>query len=178
MKCQSCGSGNNQQGDQFCGDCGTVLVPPVAQASPPPVAQASPPQPAIQQPVAQPPSPSALPPTPGPIAAAKAKLIVKRTGRVGQELPINQAITYVGRWDADGGSFPEVDLSQDDPGNFVSRKHAKITVKGNEYLIEDMGSTNGTYLNKGARLMPGSPQELHNGDEIVMGRTFFEFVIL
>ena len=173
VKCPSCGSENNQEGDQFCGDCGTKLPPPpVVQAPPQPVVQPLPP--AVQPP----PQPVMQPPAPTPVAPAKAKLVVKSTGRVGQEFPIIQDVTYVGRWDADGGSFPEVDLSHDDPGNFISRKHARITVKGNVFLIEDVGSANGTYLNKGARIMPGSPQELHNGDEIVMGRTFLEFVVL
>jgi len=173
IRCQSCGSENNQEGDQFCGDCGTKLPPPpVVQAPPQPVVQPLPP---VVQP---PPQPVMQPPPPAPIAPAKAKLIVKSTGRVGQEFPVIQDVTYVGRWDADGGSFPEVDLSNDDPGNFISRKHARITTKGNAFSIEDLGSTNGTYLNKGARLMPGSPQELHSGDEIVLGRTFLEFVIL
>ncbi|MBN2098163.1 MAG: FHA domain-containing protein [Dehalococcoidia bacterium] len=173
IRCQSCGSENNQEGDQFCGDCGTKLPPPpVVQAPPQPVVQPLPP---VVQP---PPQPVMQQPPPAPIAPAKAKLIVKSTGRVGQEFPIIQDVTYVGRWDADGGSFPEVDLSNDDPGNFISRKHARITLKGNAFWIEDLGSTNGTYLNKGARLMPGSPQELHSGDEIVLGRTFLEFVIL
>jgi predicted component of type VI protein secretion system len=40
-----------------------------------------------------------------------------------------------------------------------------------------MGSMNGTFVNKSPRLSPNSPMKLQNGDEIVMGRTFFAFAV-
>jgi serine/threonine-protein kinase len=185
IKCQSCGSENNQDGDVFCGDCGTKMVPP--QPVPPPPAVVDPLPPVIQAPpgpVMQPPAPAGQPlspvvppPAPTPAIVAKAKLVVKSTGRVGHEFLIHQEVVNIGRWDADNGTFPEVDLSQDDAANVVSRRHAKITVNNGEYFLEDVGSVNGTYVNRGPRLMPGSTQKLQNGDEVVMGRTFFTFVI-
>ena len=71
---------------------------------------------------------------------------------------------------------PEVDLTQDDPEAKISRKHARIFVQGGGYMLEDVGSLNGTYINRGPRLMPGSPQSIKDGDEVVMGKTFFKFV--
>ena len=39
-----------------------------------------------------------------------AKLIIQRGGKVGKEFPINGIEAMIGRWDADGGIFPDVDL--------------------------------------------------------------------
>ena len=83
----------------------------------------------------------------------------------------------IGRWDPDGGAFPEIDLTQDDPEAKISRKHARIFVENGQYLLEDVGSLNGTYVNRGPRLMPGSPQGIKDGDEVVMGKTFFKVLL-
>jgi hypothetical protein len=106
-----------------------------------------------------------------------AKLIIQRGGKVGKEFPINGAEALIGRWDADGGIFPDVDLDQDDPEAKVSRRHARIQLLNNQYLIEDLGSTNGTFVNRGPRLAPGAKQPLKNGDEIIVGKTFLKFVL-
>jgi pSer/pThr/pTyr-binding forkhead associated (FHA) protein len=106
-----------------------------------------------------------------------AKLIIQRGGKVGKEFPISGAESMIGRWDADGGIFPDVDLDQDDPEAKVSRRHARIQFLNNQYLIEDLGSTNGTFVNRGPRLTPGAKQPLNNGDEIIVGKTFLKFVL-
>ena len=106
-----------------------------------------------------------------------AKLIIQRGGKVGKEFPINGTEAMIGRWDADGGIFPDVDLDQDDPEAKVSRRHARIQFLNNQYLIEDLGSTNGTFVNRGPRLSPGAKQPLKNGDEIIVGKTFLKFVL-
>ncbi|MBM3269846.1 MAG: FHA domain-containing protein [Candidatus Sericytochromatia bacterium] len=112
----------------------------------------------------------------GGIAARPGKLIITRGGTVGKEFPLEtNAETHIGRWDPDGGAFPEVDLTSDDPEAKISRKHARIFVQDGEYYIEDLGSLNGTYCNRGPRLLPGSPQILKDQDEVVMGKTFFKF---
>jgi serine/threonine-protein kinase len=102
---------------------------------------------------------------------------VRKTGRIGQEFAIDQEAMNIGRWDADKGVLPEIDLTNDDPGNYISRRHARIFLRSGEYFIEDMGSMNGTFVNKSPRLSPNSPMKLQNGDEIVMGRTFFAFAV-
>jgi hypothetical protein len=109
--------------------------------------------------------------------APGAKLIIQRGGKVGKEFPINGTEAMIGRWDADGGIFPDVDLDQDDPEAKVSRRHAKIQFLNNQYWIEDLGSTNGTFVNRGPRLSPGAKQPLKNGDEIIVGKTFLKFVL-
>ncbi len=50
----------------------------------------------------------------------------------------------------------------------VSRRHAQIYYKGGELFIEDLGSSNGTAVN-GSLLTKNEPQQLRDGDEIVLG---------
>ncbi len=49
----------------------------------------------------------------------------------------------------------------------VSRKHAKFTEEFREWYIEDLNSTNGTYLN-GEKLEPGKKYKIKNGDMIAL----------
>jgi hypothetical protein len=55
---------------------------------------------------------------------------------------------------------------------FASSRHAKITRQGRTVVIEDLGSTNGTYLN-GEPLT--GPQPLHDGDRIRIGDSEFTY---
>jgi pSer/pThr/pTyr-binding forkhead associated (FHA) protein len=48
----------------------------------------------------------------------------------------------------------------------ISRKHARLTFQGGKYVIEDLGSTNGTFVN-GQRL--ASPAVLKSGDVVSLG---------
>lgn len=125
----------------------------------------------------QQPSMSAQPFPNSAIPAVRAKLIIQRGGKVGKEFPLVGTDAMIGRWDADGGIFPDVDLDQDDPEAKVSRRHARIQFLNNQYLIEDLGSTNGTFVNRGPRLLPGIKQPLNNGDEIIVGKTFLKFIL-
>jgi hypothetical protein len=107
-----------------------------------------------------------------------AKLVIHRGRSVGKEFPLNEDESHIGRWDADGGIFPDVDLDSDDPEAKVSRRHARITRRGEQYFIEDLGSTNGTFLNRGRRLLPGDRQQLRDGDEVIVGKTFLRFHVV
>jgi hypothetical protein len=130
----------------------------------------------IKAPVAEPAAENAA----APAAAAsnfKVKLAIIRGGRRGQEFELESGNNFVGRWDPDTGAFPEVDLDADDPEAKVSRKHALIIVSDSKITIEDIGSLNGTFVNRGARLSPGSPTELKTGDEIIIGKTFLKLSI-
>jgi FHA domain len=104
-----------------------------------------------------------------------AKLVIHRGRSVGKEFPLCEDESHIGRWDADGGIFPDVDLDSDDPEAKVSRRHARITRRGGQYYIEDLGSTNGTFVNRGRRLLPGDRQSLRDGDEVIVGKTFLKF---
>jgi FHA domain len=107
----------------------------------------------------------------------RAKLSLIRGGRKGQEFPLEDGKNLIGRWDPETGSFPEVDLEQDDPEAKISRKHAMIIIENGHITVEDIGSLNGTYVNRGNRLIPGSPQEVISGDELIIGKTFLKLVI-
>jgi hypothetical protein len=107
-----------------------------------------------------------------------AKLVIHRGRSVGKEFPLCEDESHIGRWDADGGIFPDVDLDSDDPEAKVSRRHARITRRGGQYYIEDLGSTNGTFVNRGRRLLPGDRQGLRDGDEVIVGKTFLKFHVL
>jgi pSer/pThr/pTyr-binding forkhead associated (FHA) protein len=61
------------------------------------------------------------------------------------------------------GRSPDNDLSLSDER--VSRYHARITRRGESFLLEDLSSANGTFL-RNERLPPGIPIELVDADEI------------
>jgi hypothetical protein len=126
-------------------------------------------------------APAPVAPAPPPVSAAgapfKAKLAIIRGGRRGQEFELEAGNNLIGRWDPDTGSFPEVDLDADDPEAKVSRKHALIRIDGGKITVEDIGSLNGTYVNRQPRLQPGSPAELKDGDEVIIGKTFLKLTV-
>jgi hypothetical protein len=65
----------------------------------------------------------------------------------------------------------DVEIRLQDP--FASSRHARITPQGHIVVIEDLGSTNGTYLNE--RPLTG-PQPLHAGDRIRIGDSEFSYL--
>lgn len=154
---------------------------PKAEAAPAPGAEA----PAAEAPKSEAPTgdlnkPAAAPAPAEPaaaVAAFKAKFIVVRGGRKGQEFALEDGNNLIGRWDPETGSFPEVDLDADDPEAKISRKHALCRIENGKITVEDIGSLNGTYVNRGQRLQPGSPADIKNGDEIIIGKTFLKLVI-
>jgi len=117
---------------------------------------------------------SALRSTPKP----HARLVIEKGRSSGKQFMLSDVEAQIGRWDADGGIFPDVDLDTDDPEAKVSRRHARITLSNGQYFLEDLGSTNGTFINRGKRLPPGHRQALCDGDEIIVGKTFLRFHIV
>jgi hypothetical protein len=99
-------------------------------------------------------------------------LRVKVSGRT---FPLAQPEMLIGRIDPNTGVLPEIDLSPEDPRRSVSRRHAKIVSRNNEYLIaEEIGVPNGTFIN-GQRLAPRVMTPLRDGDEIRIGRVEMVF---
>lgn len=94
---------------------------------------------------------------------------------------IDKDENLIGRRDPMSNIFPEVDLSKFDPQTKISRRHARIWRDGNKFLVEDLGSSNGTILmpvvNDAYRLSPSQPQLLTNGDRLKLGDTILHFVI-
>ena len=65
----------------------------------------------------------------------------------------------------------DVEIRLEDP--FASSHHARISREGPVVIIEDLGSTNGTYLNENPL---SGPQPLHDGDRIRIGDSEFSYL--
>ena len=77
------------------------------------------------------------------------------------------------RYDVSGGATMgrgDVEIVLEDP--FASTRHARVERQGGVVVLEDLGSTNGTYLNE--ELLSG-PQPLHLGDRVRIGDSVFIF---
>jgi hypothetical protein len=84
------------------------------------------------------------------------------------ELPLRQTI-HLGRKDPKVDVYPEVDLSNDgDSARAVSRRHARIFKQEDKVVVEDLRSTNGTFVN-GRKLHPLTCLVLHDGDLVQLG---------
>jgi FHA domain len=68
------------------------------------------------------------------------------------------------------GRGDQAEIRLEDP--FASSRHAKLIRQGGIVVIEDLGSTNGTYLNE--ELLSG-PQPLHQGDRVRIGDSEFTY---
>jgi len=195
IKCHNCGTGNLDT-SQFCDECGTKLVrfqqdaaqaplyvPPLTETPPSVAVAIEPPPPRAAQVTSV-----GIPPLNGVVdavadvrtsqpggAAMNAKLVIERGDGPGTEFRIVGTESIIGRWDADNGVFPDVDLDSHDSEAKVSRRHARIRLQDGNYIIEDLGSTNGTYVNRGRRLLPGMAQVINDGDEVIVGKTFLRF---
>lgn len=91
-------------------------------------------------------------------------------------LPAENEIT-IGRVDPNRGIRPDIDLSKFDPAARISRRHARITSRGGQFYIEDLGSANGTIVNGRTRLNPQEPYPLVNGDVLKFGETTLKFAV-
>ena len=146
--CPACGS-EIEAGDAFCSACGYAL-----RAAPAPA-----PAPAAE-----------TPPAPAP---AGPRLVIADSGA---EIPLPAGDeVFVGREDPVSGIFPQVDLTPHggEEGG-VSRQHARIIAEGGAYFVEDLDSTNFTFVNK-QKLAPKTRQPVGDGDEIRFGRVAVVF---
>ncbi len=192
IKCQACGTGN-QDNSQYCDECGSRLEnkqrksarnieTPKFQKL---ISESQIFQPANVTSIGIPPVAENLPNQGSSFEkdvkpnakAVHAKLVIERGNAAGTEYLLTADESYLGRWDADNGIFPDVDLDKHDSDAKISRRHARIIYADGKYLIEDLGSTNGTFVNRGRRLIPGNAQPLNTGDEIIVGKTFLRFYI-
>ena len=101
---------------------------------------------------------------PGELDGFEPRLLVERA--IGHEAGVAYDLTEgatLGRGD--------VEIRLDDP--FASSRHARISREGHVVVIEDLGSTNGTYLNEEPL---SGPQPLHDGDRIRIGDCEFSYL--
>ncbi|MCH5642670.1 MULTISPECIES: glycogen accumulation regulator GarA [unclassified Gordonia (in: high G+C Gram-positive bacteria)] len=97
------------------------------------------------------------------LSPGTALLVVKRGPNAGSRFLLDQATTSAGR-------HPDSDIFLDDVT--VSRRHAEFRLGDNEFQVVDVGSLNGTYVNR----EPVDTASLSNGDEVQIGK--FRLVFL
>jgi hypothetical protein len=175
VTCSACGY-SNLPGEMFCQNCG-VQLPPVASVPPPP------PQPVVD--VAH--SERRLVPSIQPLQdnspgsehsggprQASSRLIIRESG-IEIPLPADQSELVIGRTDPVQNIYPDVDLAeQEGERSGVSRRHARILRRADGIFLEDLNSTNFTFLNH-MRLQPGQAYPLKDGDEVRLGVLTLEY---
>jgi eukaryotic-like serine/threonine-protein kinase len=111
-----------------------------------------------------------------------AQLVILGTSEIVKPFPIEKDAVLLGRTDPHTGIFPEIDLTMFDPETKVSRRHARIYRQGEQFLVEDLGSVNGTIVNSvnggSIRLNTKSPRVLSAGDELKLGGTLLRFMLV
>lgn len=106
-----------------------------------------------------------------------AKLVVAGTTELDASFILQKESNLVGRTDPHSNIFPEIDLSRFDSETKVSRRHARIWREGETFLVEDLGSVNGTVINDSVRLAPRQPRVLDSGDKLRLGETTLHFLV-
>lgn len=196
--CPNCGA-PVQTDAAFCGQCGTglqpshpgaamvetvvtggELIPPTVVSVPPKAVQPDPivePEPLVAAPNLEktggPTLPSS-PPQPLPTQPAAKTQLQQQTARLLHvqtntliELPTNLSVIHLGK--PNDAVPPDVDVSGYPNSEIVSRVHADIRVEGDAYYLEDVGSSNGTYINN-TPLPKGNRHRLRPGDRLSLGK--------
>jgi pSer/pThr/pTyr-binding forkhead associated (FHA) protein len=94
-----------------------------------------------------------------------AALVIRQGQQAGMSFPLVGNQILIGREEG-------LDISLQDPE--ASRRHARISWQAGQFVIEDLGSTNGTFVN-GVQLT--SPQILNAGDSVGIGQTALVFQV-
>jgi hypothetical protein len=95
--------------------------------------------------------------------------------RAAWEMPVARSPMLLGRASEAEGYLPDFDMTFYDEGDYVSRRHARITKGRAGYFIADLGSSNGTTVN-GQALEPRRARLLRNGDRIKVGLVGIQFL--
>ena len=173
MFCTQCGH-QNPDGSRFCARCGATLARPGSEGggvettstislaalegalegdgAPPPVEEAG-----ADAPEGTGKALEGLPP-------GSALLVVKRGPNAGSRFLLDAETTTAGR-------HPESDIFLDDVT--VSRRHAEFVREGGGFVVRDVGSLNGTYLNRERIDAAG----LAGGDEVQIGKYRLVFLV-
>ncbi|MGI8813698.1 MAG: protein kinase domain-containing protein [Pyrinomonadaceae bacterium] len=115
-------------------------------------------------------------------AVSTAKLVIEGTSElVTPAFTLQKDENLLGRRDPMSNIFPEVDLSKFDPQTKISRRHARIWREAGKFMVEDLGSSNGTILESqqkdAFRLPPRQPHMLSSGDKLKLGDTILHFTV-
>ncbi len=143
--CNNCGHRNPLDAN-FCSSCGSPLAP-----GPDTTVSFVPADPSGEQ------GEDEVNVAVGELAAGTGVLVVKRGPDVGAKYLLDKDVTHVGR-------HPESEIFLDDIT--VSRRHAEFVRDGSAYTVKDVGSLNGTYVNR-ERI---DDAVLSSGDEVQIGK--------
>jgi pSer/pThr/pTyr-binding forkhead associated (FHA) protein len=168
--CNQCGH-ENSEGSRFCSQCGAMLPGADRPAAPAPQSPAQPQQTpgvtdtAMLAPIGVEPEPEQTgePLTAddqaavGALPAGSALLIVQRGPNAGSRFLLDVDVVTAGR-------HPDSDIFLDDVT--VSRRHAEFRRDASGVKVRDVGSLNGTYVNRD-RI---DEVRLSNGDEVQIGK--------
>jgi len=172
MKCPNPDCGKEvQAGAQYCEHCYTELPETLPEEGSQEVVSA----PEVLEPEPEAPELGVGTPQEG-----KARLIVTRGSVVGTEYALNPGENEIGRWDDEEDFTPHIDLTEQDDGGYVHRRHAIIRFDGSTWWLEHLKPepSNPTRIrNRDVRLKVGDPVALEPGDEIVVGRVILRFMV-
>jgi pSer/pThr/pTyr-binding forkhead associated (FHA) protein len=149
--CSTCGH-RNAGNANFCSSCGNQLAPPVEEHT------------ITLAPIDPDTTDDDLSLRLDDLPEGAATLVVTRGPGSGSRFLLDAEVVHVGR-------HPESDIFLDDVT--VSRRHAELARTGSAWRVRDVGSLNGTYVNR-QRIEDEAP--LTNGDEVQIGR--FKLVFL
>jgi pSer/pThr/pTyr-binding forkhead associated (FHA) protein len=155
--CNRCGH-RNPEGSNFCSSCGSVLErqaggdPAVTTITLAPVEAAG----EVGE--------EEVTVSVGDLSAGVGLLVVKRGPNAGSRFALGVGKTTIGR-------HPDSDIFLDDVT--VSRRHAEFYRQGDRFTVRDVGSLNGTYVNR-ERIEEAT---LNQGDEVQVGKFRLVFLV-
>ena len=152
MFCNNCGHRNPDESN-FCSSCGSVLSQHAGDESTVTISPVESPESSEDE----------LSISLTDLGGEMGTLVVKRGPNAGSRFTLEKDITRIGR-------HPDSDIFLDDIT--VSRRHVELQRKQGEFWVQDVGSLNGTYLNR-ERIELAI---VHSGDEVQIGR--FKLVFL
>jgi pSer/pThr/pTyr-binding forkhead associated (FHA) protein len=136
----------------------------------PPAAEAPAPEPAAAPAPAAPPEPApALP------VGAEPRLLVLRGQKRNVEYPLYEGHNFIGRADE---KPVDIDLEDQEPPDRIwsSRQHALISLENGQIKIEDLNSSNGTFVNR-SKIYPGQPVPLKPNDVVQIGTVQLKVIV-
>lgn len=167
ITCPACGAENPVE-SKFCDDCGANLEAQIVAGE----------EEAIEEEVSMEEIPEEeigaeeVEEEPPETPTGVAKLVVEGAG---VEFILDKDVITLGRQSPADGIFPDIDLTDLDKEAYISRRHARILRKDDGFIFEDMGSSNGSFINN-VRIAQGVQQFLNEGDTIRLGKTVMTLV--